>query len=226
MFSTALACAWLLVSSAGAPQPQTYDTIRPSVETVYKNTIFPKGNAIEDILPTTKIGNQVTLEGDARLVTRMVFRLGGQDLSTEGNTTTVEYKVRLMLYDPNQPHRPNAPGRLIWTTLRQKVKVEEGRSTLVTFRLPRVEVPDEIVWALAFSDFEQYVIAPSIPFYGPPTIGSAREDGYWYYNVLGRVWLVQDIGGTAHFARIDAVVAADEDEDEDGEDGPRVGSRR
>ncbi len=219
-----LICGILLVLTLGTQQPETFDAEQSEAVVVYDNTATPLGNAIEDVLPQTRVGNQITLEGDARLLTSMEFLLGGQDLRTEGDTRTVRYFVRLTLYDPDKAHRPDSPGRLIWVTRRQLVTVDEGEQVMVTFDLPEVEVPDEFVWAITFSGFEPYVIAPSIPFYGPPTVGDTLEDGYWYYNVLGRLWLIQDIGGISHYAKAYAVTP--DEEDDEPREKPRLRSRR
>jgi len=91
------------------------------------------------------------------------------------------------------------------------VQLTGGVDDVVTFELPNVSVPDSFIWALEFSGFEPYIEAPRIPMYGPAEIGDddPTGEGYWYYNILGRRWLFQDIVGTSFYCRITAVGSPD-----------------
>lgn len=114
-------------------------------------------------------GNQITFAGTNRFLTSAAFQIFNE--STSGVTST----ATLNLYNVSG----NVLGSLLGSYTLSPGSYLGGAVATVTFSLPYLLAPNEIVWTLAFSD-------PNIDlnYFGPtPEIGSTDPTvAWWDYN--------------------------------------------
>ena len=167
-------------------------------EVIYDNTtnnLTPFG----DYLPPIAYGDEVRLAGTARLLTKLDFQI-----LARGPNATVPAQIELVIWRPGP--RDFRPGTVIWRSGFQNFTFPVDVLTPLVFNLPKVKVPDQVVWTLQFRGFEPYIEEPELLAAGPATIGDddAEEPGYWIYNPLARRWLYQDIGYNSFYCRMTA----------------------
>ena len=143
---------------------------------VYDNSDNATGS-FSDILPSTKIGDVVTIDGPGRRLTRMEFLLGAWSMPNDSVRPLVRVQLRSLGRSPDRPGPP------FWQSRFQRVVLPDNAETPIAFRLPGVRVPQTFVWTLDFWLFDQFAEAPEVVYAGPATVGddNPNEAGFWIY---------------------------------------------
>lgn len=128
-------------------------------------------------LPGEPMGDQVTLAGSNRTVTRF-------DLLVSSYQPTVLQDLSISFYGYDAAN--DLPTEFIWQTSLSNISV--NGPTIVSFDVPQVTVPDSFVWlASCDNNFAGWMTCD------PPTIGSSTKD-YWDLDPTGLGWFRLNLG--------------------------------
>lgn len=190
--------AFLFYLLTSASMMLAQNPVPGATQIVYDNTtnnLTPFG----DYLPRIAYGDEVRLGGTARRLTRLEFLI-----LASGPNATVPAEIELVIWRPG-PFQFQ-PGTVIWRSGFQSFTFPTGVTSPLEFDLPRIRVPDQMVWTLQFRGYEPYVEEPELFAAGPATTGDddVPEPGYWIFNPLARRWFYQNIGYSSFYCRITA----------------------
>lgn len=171
-------------------------------QVVYDNTANITSMQI-DMLPTIAYGDVIALAGEARRITKVEVPFNVVSI-IPGPEEEVTADFNLTLWIPGQSRF--RPGIKIWESGPISRTLPAHQVTNVTFDVPRVRVPEKVVWTVQVTNFDAYTIAPSFLPASPAVVGNdnATEIGYWIFNPLGGLWFFQDIAASSFAARITA----------------------
>lgn len=159
---------WILVVLSTSTLGQTV---------VYDNTTNDTG--VEFTVNLDEIGDEITLAGTGRVVTRFEILLGLEP-DAEG-MLFAEVK-----FYTNDGQFGGSPGTLLWQSGFAQYTIDPMNPEFIEFNVPKVQVPDTFIWILSGGG-ENSTLLRRPEFY-PPTVGSARF-GHWYVSLGPIPWL-------------------------------------
>ena len=134
---------------------------------------------------TVEVGNQVTLGGTNRYLSRLAVEYWGTNSEQSEFEGPVSMRVRLYLDDGPGPTlgRPPMPGTIMYDSGPIGIKAEargvvELRQFQVGAAVPLERpLPESFTWTVQFEGMSSNDAA-GVSLYGPPVVGTAA-DGYW-----------------------------------------------
>lgn len=162
---------------------------------IYSNTTNDLGTSLNPVQPVGNLvaaGSHITFAGTARYLTTAQFQIWNSAATDVNSTAT------LSLY--NIDTLTNTLGSLIGSYTLAAANYGANTLPTLTFSLPGlIAAPNDIVWALAFSDN-----ALQLNYYDPPTLGQSTGFDAWWDTGSGLTRYTFPAGGENYNAAFSA----------------------